>query len=52
MKKSNNPDDENDVPEDKTDDVNKDLEDQNLLPNDNDTKLSSEEIEALIPRNL
>ena len=40
------------IPEDKTDDVNKDLEDQNIIPNDAIGELDAEEIEKLIPRNL
>jgi hypothetical protein len=43
---------ENEVPDDSTDNVNKDLEDQNLeLANDALTK-DPAEIEKLIPRNL
>jgi hypothetical protein len=42
---------EDEIPTDDTDNVNKDLEDQNLIENDLDTK-DPAEIEKLIPRNL
>ena len=47
-----NGDDENSVPQDSTDNVNKDLEDENWIPNDEDLNLDTEAIEAMIPRNL
>ena len=53
QRKKDGADDEEQLPEDATDDINRDLEDDNFLPDDAlDASKDPEVLEKLIPRNL